>query len=136
MCNLEDENQSLDNIVDDLFSRLEQDNKNINRVKKLYHDDDTFDNLMNHIIEKDPKRFEKLVKNKNSDQIFPTPWKMFGYIMDIVQTEGEEIKPFDTITRMLPCRLLVYHGWTFCWVHGISTMVSIYNPKNELVYRF
>ena len=23
--------------------------------------------------------------------------------MDIVQTEGEEIKPFDTITRMLPC---------------------------------
>ena len=65
MCNLEDENQSLDNIVDDLFSRLEQDNKNINRVKKPYHDDDTFDNLMNHIIEKDAKRFEKLVKNKN-----------------------------------------------------------------------
>ena len=44
---------TLDDVISDLEQRLTENLRNIDRVKKLYHDDATFDNLMNKIIEKD-----------------------------------------------------------------------------------
>jgi hypothetical protein len=142
MCIIENSDLTLDQVFDDLYYRLKQDNINIERVKKLYRDTESFDLLINQLIQKDAKRFEKNISNlirtgpKDDKQFFPTPWRIFGYIVDIVQNEGTEIKPFDTLTRMLPSRSLSYYGWTFTWVHGMGTLVSIYNRKNELVYRF
>jgi hypothetical protein len=141
MCIIEEQDLTLDKLFNDLYYRLKQDNINMERVKKLYKDNESFNLLMNQLIQKDAKRFEKIIANigtepKDNKQFFPTPWRIFGYIVDIVQNEGTEIKPFDTLTRMLPSRSLLYRGWIFTWVHGMGTLVSIYNTKNELVYRF
>ena len=52
---------TLDDVISDLEQRLTENLRNIDRVKKLYHDDATFDNLMNKIIEKDRELFQKFI---------------------------------------------------------------------------
>lgn len=129
---------NLDDLINVYTERLDRETKNRNRVKKFYNDDESFDKLMERLIEKDYIRFEKFIGNvlNKKGKCYPSPWKIFFVIMDIVQNEGEEIRPFDTLTKMLPSRTLKYHGWTFSTVHGIGTLISIYNRENELVYRF
>lgn len=133
MCILEKENLTLEELMDYLVKREAIEIMDINKVKKLYNDDESFDKLMNQIINKDVKRFENLVNKKtNSSDIN----RVFYTILDIAQSEGEEIEPFDTLTKMLPSRTLLYQGWTFSWVHGEGTLISIYNRENELIYQF
>jgi hypothetical protein len=148
---------TLDNLIDHYAERSNQDNKNRERVKKLMSQykemfinysiisgsandeiemdaaDSAFGYLMGGIIQKDAKRFKKLI---DGDEHFPNPWRVFFVILDIVQNEGTEVDPFDTLTRMLPSRTIMYHRWTFSWVHGEGTLISIFNRNNELVYRF
>ncbi len=113
-------------------NRLITERINIERVKKMYHDDESFNVLMNRIIEKDKKRLEALFEK----DIIPNPWRILYIILDIVQYEGQEVAPYDWLTRWLPNRTLIYHGWVFSLVHGEGSLTSIYNPQNELVYRF
>jgi len=133
MCILEKESLTLEELMDYLVKREAIEITNINRIKKLYNDDESFDKLMKKIIDKDVKRFENLVAKKLDS---PNISRVFYIILDIVQSEGEEIDPFDTLTKMLPSRILLYRGWTFSWVHGEGTLISIYNKENELVYQF
>lgn len=128
-----DPNQIItDNLINYYLSRIQEENKNIQRIKKLYNNDDSFDQLMNQIVKKDVKRFESVVAGKKN---CPDPWKILYTILEIVQEEGKEIEPFDTLTKMLPSYSLLYHGWTFSWVHGKGTLISIYNRENELIYQ-
>lgn len=139
MCILE-ENVSLDEILGYYMKRIDCEKKNINRIKKFYHDEETFNDLMNRIIEKDAKRIFKFLHNKvetpNIENNLPNPWRIFYIILDIVQNEGEIVPPFDKLTSMFPSRTIIYMGWTFSWVHGENTVISIYNKEDELVYRF
>ena len=123
----------LDAIMDDLLYRMEHETRNMRRVKKMYYDEASFTYIMGQLILKDTKRFEKLIAGEKN---LPNPWRIFYTIIDIVQSDGEEVPPFDTLTNMLPSRTLIYYGWTFSWVHGENTLISIYNPEDELVYRF
>jgi len=140
MCILEDENVDLDEILNYYMKRIDKENKNINRIKRFYHDEETFNNLMNIIIEKDAKRIFKFLHSKvstpNIENNLPTPWQIFYIILDIVQNEGEIIPPFDKLTSMFLSRTMVYMGWTFSWVHGENTIISVYNKSDDLVYRF
>lgn len=132
MCILEKKAITLDELMTDLVNREAKSVRNMNRIKKLYHNDETFNRLMNAIIEKDVKRFTKLIsKHKN----IPSPCKTFGIILEIVECDGEEIEPYDTLTKVYPSRTLLYHGWTFSWIQGENTLLSIYNSENELVYQ-
>lgn len=140
---------TLDELIDHYAERANRDNKNRERVKKIINqykernisygeteieaEDNAFGLLMGRIILKDAKRFTKLIAG---DEHFPNPWRVFFVILDIVQNEGTDVDPFDTLTRMLPSRTLMYHGWTFSWVHGENDLISIFNRSNELVYRF
>jgi len=123
----------LDAIMDDLLYRMEHETRNMRRVKKMYYDEASFTYIMNQLILKDAKRFEKLIAGEKN---LPNPWRILYTVIDIVQSDGEEVPPFDTLTNMLPSRTLIYYGWTFSWVHGENTIISIYNPEDELVYRF
>jgi hypothetical protein len=125
---------TLDDLIDIYDERLNWESKNRERIKKFYNDDESFDTLMNRLIDKDFKRFEHLVIN--SEHLTPDPWRILYTILDIVQNDGEEVPPFDTLTRSLLSRTLMYYGWTFSWVHGEGTLISIFNRKDELVYRF
>jgi hypothetical protein len=131
---------TLNELIDRYAERLNQDNKNMERIKKFYNDDKSFDLLMEKIIEKDLKRFEKFIQTKpwipNIENNLPNSWRALYVVLDIVQNEGEEVPPFDFLTRSLPSRTIMYHGWTFSWVHGEGTLISIFNRNDELVYRF
>jgi hypothetical protein len=123
--------------------RMNKDNKNIERVKRFYNDDDSFDRLMERLMQKDLKRFENLIKGLTDEEVrerpykfFPTPWKLFFIILEIVQVDGTEVPAFDTLTRSYSSKNMIYHGWTFSWVHGENALISIFNRKDELVYRF
>jgi len=130
----------INELIDRYAKRLNQDNKNMERIKKFYNDDESFDLLMEKIIEKDLKRFEKFIQTKpwipNVENNLPNSWRALYVVLDIVQNEGEEVPPFDFLTRSLPSRTIMYHGWTFSWVHGEGTLISIFNRNDELVYRF
>jgi hypothetical protein len=123
---------TLDELIGIYTERLNQDNKNIERIKKFYNDEESFNLLMQKLIDKDARRLEKLF---DKDPV-PNAWRILYIILDIVQNEGKEVPPFDTLTNMLPSRTLMYYGWTFSWVHGENTLLSIFNRENELVYRF
>jgi hypothetical protein len=127
------ETGSLDEIMEDLLYRMEYETRNMRRVKKFYYDEVSFSYLMNQLILKDVKRFEKLIAGEKN---LPNPWRILYTIIDIVQYEGKEVSPFDTLTKMLPSRTIMYYGWTFSWVHGEGTLISIFNREDELVYRF
>jgi hypothetical protein len=133
MCIIENEVINLEDLMNYYLQRLNNDQTNINRIKRLYNDDESFDLLMNKIINKDGKRFEKLIAGEKNPK---NPWRSLFIILDIAQEEGTETDPFDTLTKMLPSKTVIYHGWTFSWVHGEETSISVYNRKNELIYRF
>ena len=129
---------TLDELIDIYTKRLNGENKNRERIKKFYHNEESFDNLMNKLVTKDYIRFQKFIQNvlNNKAKQYPTPWKTFSVILDIVQNEGEEIPPFDILTRSHQSKNMKYMGWTFSWVHGAGTLISIFDRNDELVYRF
>ena len=128
---LEDEDVNLDKLLLHYFERSGRETMNMVRIKRFYNDENSFDELMSRVIKKDYERLEKL---SDKDHI-PNPWRVFYVILDIVLHEGFEVDPYDVLTKMFPSRTLVYMGWTFSWVHGDSTLISVYNRNDELIYR-
>lgn len=134
---------TLDDVISDLEQRLTENQRNIDRVKKLYCDETTFDDLMNKIIEKDRELFQRFISatiNGESTK-YPTSWRLFSIILDIVQSEGEELpvkkfKPLISINKNIVRRNIKYMGWTFHWLHGKNTLLSIYDRSGDLIYQF
>jgi len=128
---------TLDELIEIYSKRIIKDSKNQERVKKLYHDDITFTQLMNKIIEKDYRRHELFVKSLflGIKKDYPTPWNVFFTILNIVQEDGVEIPPFDILTKKFQSKSLMYRGWTFSWIHEKNTLISVYNEKGELIYQ-
>ena len=126
------EDVNLNDLLSYYFERAENDAKNMVRVKKFYTDDDSFNGFMEKIISKDQKRLDRLMEK----DLIPNPWRIFYVLLDIVLEDGEPIPSFDTLTRMFPSKTMKYMGWTFSWVHGENTLISVFNQENELVYRF
>jgi len=126
------EDVNLNDLLSYYFERSENETKNMVRVKRFYTDEVSFNEFMGKIISKDEERFKRLMDK----DLLPNPWKIFYVLLDIVLEEGEMVKSYDTLTRMFPSKTMVYMGWTFSWVHGENTLISIFNTENELVYRF
>lgn len=129
---IDNENLNLEDLFSHYHRRIEKEETDILRVKNLYHDDDSFNDLMNKIITKDYKRFEALI----GSNLMPNPWRILYVILNIVQYDGDPIEPFDILTKTYNSKTLKYCGWTFSWAHGAGTITSIYNREDELVYRF
>ena len=135
---------TLDDLIDIYVERMYRDNKNMERIHQFYNNEKSFTSLMNRIIEKDVRRFKKLLDETSCCAInqecintnFPNVWRVLYIILDIVQNEGEEVEPFDLLTTTFPSRTIMYYGWTFSWVHGEIALISIFNRNDELVYRF
>ena len=113
--------------------KIENDLRNQLRVKKLYHDDVSFNQLMTKIEEKDNKILSQLVIEKQTPS---SGWRILTTIMDIALAEGLEHIALDDFTRDFPSRLSKYRGWTFGITHGQGSIISIYDPNDKLIYRF
>lgn len=112
--------------------RFEKREKNKKRMKRFYNDEPSFEKLILGIIEKHDDRWVDLCYSKG---VMPYPWNVLYSICDIVEDEGREVEPFDSLTENFPSSLIEYHGWTFAWTHGQGTCLSIYDRNKELIYR-
>lgn len=104
---------------------------NMERMKKFYSDEESFDELMRRVIEKHSDRWTDLCY---SNGVMPHPWHILYSILDIVEEEGEETEPIDALTESFPSALWKYMGWTFAITHGQGSVVSVYKGS-ELLYR-
>ncbi len=101
------------------------------RMKVFYSDDISFNVLVDRIVKKHDERWSELCY-KNG--VMPYPWLILQAIYDIAQTEGEEVRPVDGLTRNFPSMLCKYRGLTFAITHGQGSVLSIFRGK-KLIYR-
>lgn len=105
--------------------------KNIERVKKMFNDQESFDILMNKIIEKhDDNWIDRCYKNG----VMPYPWELLYALFDLSETEGTECESLDGLTENFSSSIFEYMNWQFAVTHGQGTVCSIYHNK-ELICR-
>lgn len=104
---------------------------NMERMKKFYHDEKSFDVLMEKIISKHNDRWSDACQ---SNGIEPHPWQILYAVFDIAEEEGKEIEPLDSFTKNFPSMLWEHMGWTFAVTHGQGSVASIYRGE-DLIYR-
>lgn len=110
----------------------EKKERNMNRMRNFFHDDTSFDSLMDRILKKHDDRWTDLCY-KNG--FMPYPWETFNALLNIVEEEGKEVGPLDGLTESFPSEILEYRGWTFAWTHGQGTCLSVYDKNKNLIYR-
>lgn len=105
--------------------------KHINKLKSMYNDQKSFDDLVNKIISKhDDNWVNRCYKNG----IMPHPWELMYTLFDIAENEGRLIKPIDGLTENFPSIVYNYKYWQFAITHGQGSVCSIYYKK-KLMYR-
>lgn len=114
--------------------QLKDDQKNINieRIKKMFNDQETFDSLVNRIISKNGDEWRDKCY-KNGSMPYPTP--LLESLFDLAEQEGEETnEPIDGLTEHFPSDIWEYKGWQFALTYGQGTCGSVYHNK-KLMYR-
>jgi hypothetical protein len=104
---------------------------NMERMKKFFHDDESFDSLMLRIIRKHGNEWDEICRRNG---VQPHPWHILYSILDIAEEEGKEVDPIDSFTRGFHSMLWEYRGWTFAITHGQGSVTSIYRG-DLLIYR-
>lgn len=105
--------------------------RNMERMKKFYQDEESFDRLMERVLQKHGDRWTDLCYRNG---FMPHPWNLLYSIFDIAEEEGEEVDPLDPLTESFASVLWKYRGWTFAITHGQGVVTSVYKGS-DLVYR-
>jgi hypothetical protein len=106
--------------------------RNTERIRKFFSDDESFEKTLIRILEKHDERWTDVCYAKS---VQPHPWEILYSICNIVEDEGENVEPLDDFTKNWQSTLLKYRGYTFAWTNGQGTVMSIYNKDNELIFR-
>lgn len=122
--NVEDMIQHFRNIED-------RKHRNIERVKNMFNDQESFDILMNKIVEKhDDAWIDRCYKNG----VMPYPWHILYAFFDLSEEEGIECDSLDGLTENFPSSIYEYMNWQFAVTHGQGSVCSVYHNK-ELMCR-
>ena len=105
--------------------------RNIERMKKLYNDNDSFNVLMQKILD---KHTDELSDRFYKNGIQPHPLNILYSIFDIFQNEGNNINPFDEFTINFSSIVFEYMNWQISITNGQGSVCSVYHNKN-LKYR-
>lgn len=105
--------------------------RNIERLKKMFTDQKSFNLLVSKIIDKHDDAWVKKCYDKN---VQPHPMILLYILFDLVEKEGTPIKPFDGLTENFPSQVLSYKSWQFAITHGQGSVCSVYYRK-KLKYR-
>lgn len=119
-------------MVDRFKSREEKKSKNMQRISNFFSDDKSFGEVLLRIISKHDERWTNLCYSRN---VQPYPWEILYAVFNIVERDGKEVDPVDSLTENFPSMLLEYREHIFAWTHGQGTCLSIYNKNKELIYR-
>lgn len=109
----------------------DQENRNIERIKKMFTDDASFDILVNKILEKHDDSWRDRCYKKGSE---PYPWYLLYTLFDLARDEGVEIDALDSFTESFSSSIVEYKDWQFATTNGQGTVCSIYYKK-ELMRR-
>jgi hypothetical protein len=115
-----------------MVEKEESRKRNMDRIRKFFSDDETFEKVLIRIMEKHDERWTDLCYSKS---VQPHPWEILYALCNIVEDEGVEAEPLDGLTENFPSTILKYRGYTFAWTNGQGTVLSIYNKENELIFR-
>ena len=105
--------------------------RNVERLKKMFTDQKSFNLLVNKIID---KHDEKWVKKCYDRSVQPHPKILLYALFDLAEREGKQIKPIDGLTENFPSQVLSYKSWQFAITMGQGAVCSVYYRK-KLKYR-
>lgn len=125
-----------ENFIQEMVDRLkggeEKKFKNMQRISIFFSDNKSFEEVLLRIISKHDERWADICSSRN---VQPHPWEILYAIFNIVEGEGKEVDPVDSLTENFPSLLLEYREHIFAWTHGQGMCLSIYNKNKELIYR-
>lgn len=114
-----------------LEKKIQHKKRNIDRIKKSFNDENSFNIFMCKILDKHNEELkDKFYKNG----IQPHPLNILYSVFDMVENEGNQIKPFDDFTTCFTSYVFEYMNWQFAITHGQGSICSVYFNK-ELKYR-
>jgi len=105
--------------------------RNVERIKKMFTDQKSFNKLVKAIIAKHDDRWVKLCYKNGS---MPYPWYLMYALFDLSEMEGKECKPIDGLTDNFPSSIYTYKYWQFAITQGQGSVCSVYYKK-KLMYR-
>jgi hypothetical protein len=105
--------------------------KNTDRIKKMFNNQETFDLLVNRILEKHNDNWKDHCYKKG---VMPYPWELLYSLFDLAEMQGKDIDPIDDLTKNFPSSIFTYNDWQFAITHGQGSVCSVYYKK-ELMYR-
>ena len=113
--------------------KFEYDLKNINveRLKKMFTDQKSFNSLVNKILD---KHDESWIKKCYDKSVQPHPKILLYTLFDLVEKEGKPIKPIDGLTENFSSQVITYKSWQFAITMGQGAVCSVYYRK-KLKYR-
>ena len=113
--------------IEKYFKNIEdRKQKNIERVKKMFNDQKSFDILMNKIIEKHNDNWIDRCYKKG---VMPYPWEILYAIFDLSKEDGVECDALDGLTENFPSVIYEYMNWQFAITHGQGSVCSVYHNK-------
>lgn len=127
----EEGKESIKKFAEKLSFETELKMRNIDRIKKMFNDQESFDNLVNKILEKHNDNWKDHCYKKG---VMPYPWSLLYALFDLAEMQGKEIDPIDGLTENFPSSLFTYNDWQFAITNGQGSVCSVYYKK-ELMYR-
>ena len=106
-------------------------NRNVERLKKMFTDQKSFNLLVNKIINKHDDNWLELCNKKN---VQSHPRILLYTLFDLVEKEGKSIGSVDDLTEHFPSQVITYKSWQFAITHGQGAVCSVYYKK-KLKYR-
>ena len=92
---------------------------NRERTRKFFHDQASFEGFLSKLF------------LKEWDQL-----NLVDCLFEIVSEEGEKYsEPFDDLTKHFPTYTALYMNHYFSVTYGQGSVLSVYNPNKELIFR-
>lgn len=127
-----DSPEVMNNFFEKIKFKKELEKKHIEKIKKMFHDQETFNNLVNKILNKhDNDYVNKCYKNG----YMPHPMNLLYSLFDLAELEGTVLtESLDGLTENFPSQIMEYMDWQFAITDGQGSICSVYYKK-ELKYR-
>lgn len=123
--------ESMRKYVEKLIFKQDLKLRNVERIKKMFNSQESFDLLVNKIIDKHDDSWRDRCYKKGVE---PHPWELLYALFTLVETDGEDCEPIDGLTEHFPSLIYNYQDWQFAITHGQGSVCSVYYKK-ELMYR-
>jgi hypothetical protein len=103
--------------------------KNVAKLKTLYHDQESFDDLVHKIINKHDEKWDDFCYSKGFE---PYPKPLMYALFDLATEDGQKIDGFNVLTNSFPSTIHEYMGWQFAMIFGQGTVFTIYKNLKQI----